>query len=286
MRLANIVVLCVALLVAGIFLTRWIYMGNTTVEINEFVILSDRLPEEFEGFKIAQISDLHDAEFGENNQKLVSVVEGINADIIVITGDIIDSRRLDVAKALSLAERLVTIAPVYYVNGNNESKVKTAYEKLKQGLIGMGVNVLENSSENIEVEGKCITIAGISDPKFDPNLYPGIPKRLVNLHLEAIPDNENFKILLAHRPEYINRYAGKADLVFSGHAHGGQFIFPLIGGILAPGQGLFPKYYGGLYKYGTTDMLVSRGLGNSSFPFRFNNKPVVVVAQLKRRKNT
>jgi len=270
-----------ALLAGIILLVKWFIDGNTDLVTDKVIVSSEKLPNDFDGFKIAQVSDLHDAEFGENNKELISALKQIAPDIIVITGDIIDSRRVNVERALSFSEQAVLIAPVYYVNGNNEFKVPKAYEKLKAGLEKNGVTVLENTSLNIKKGEAEITLVGISDPKFGLEYVNGVVKKPVNLHLDAVPHTENYKILLAHRPEYIKRYAKVTDLVLSGHAHGGQFILPFVGGVLAPGQGFFPKYYDGLYKCGETFMVVSRGLGNSSFPFRINNKPVVVEVELK-----
>ncbi|MBE7020686.1 MAG: metallophosphoesterase [Ruminococcaceae bacterium] len=262
------------------FVVLWIIRGNKTLE-TDFILINDgKIPLDFSGFKIAQISDLHDAEFGENNEQLLLQLKKTEADIIVITGDIIDSRRVDVKKALDFAKQAVAIAPIYYVNGNNESRVPDAYKELKSGLEAYGVTVLENSTVTLRKGISVISLTGISDPKFNKKIGPGWKRNPADIHIDAIPENKNYKILLAHRPEYIDYYAGNANLVFSGHAHGGQFILPFIGGILAPGQGFFPKYYDGLYEYGSTKMIVSRGLGNSSFPFRVNNKPVIVLTEL------
>ncbi len=252
----------------------WIVHDNTALDVRTIPIASKNLPAEFDGFRIAQVSDLHNAEFGKGNQKLISVLEQTDADMIVITGDMVDSRRTDVAVARAFAEQAVQIAPVYYVSGNHEARIPEEYEKLKQELTDAGVIVLEDSSVNVSVKEKTISLVGISEPTFDKER--SVKEQL----LQAVPDDENYKILLAHRPEYINEYAGKVDLVFSGHAHGGQFIIPFVGGLVAPGQGLFPKYYDGLYEDGGTSMIVSRGIGNSIFPFRINNRPVIVVAEL------
>lgn len=264
-----------------VFLIIWIAYSNTVLEINTINIESKHLPTEFNGFRIAQISDLHNAEFGNNNSKLISMLKQVDADIIVITGDVIDSRRTDVDIAILFAEQAVEIAPTYYVNGNHEARIPGKYEKMKQGFVEAGVIVLENSSVDFMVGEETISLVGISDPTFNKESVEGtMESAVINQLLEAVPDNENYKILLAHRPEYINEYVGKVDLVFSGHAHGGQFVIPFVGGLVAPGQGLFPKYYDGLYTHDTTSMIVSRGIGNSIFPFRINNRPEIVVAEL------
>ena len=266
-----------------ILLIIWIAYCNTDLETNKFNIKSENIPAEFDNFRIVQVSDLHNSEFGKNNEKLIEMLKKADADIIAITGDIIDSRRTNVDIALSFANEAVKIAPTYYVNGNHESRVPEEYEKLKQGLTDAGVTILENSSADITIGDETITLIGINDPTFrmelvDDTMEQNIAHQLVSV----IPDNENYKVLLAHRPEYFDVYAGKVDLVLSGHAHGGQFIIPFVGGFVAPGQGFFPEYYTGSYIKENTEMIVSRGVGNSIIPFRINNKPEIIVAELTK----
>ena len=266
-----------------ILLIIWIAYGNTDLEIYKYNVKSEDIPSEFDNFRIVQISDLHNAEFGENNEKLLLMLKQADADIIAITGDMIDSRNTDIDVAISFAQKAVNIAPVYYVNGNHESRVLGEYEKLKQGLTDAGVTILENSSADITIGDEAITLIGINDPTFrmdivDDTMEQNIAHQLVNV----IPDNDNYKVLLAHRPEYFDVYAGKVDLVLSGHAHGGQFRIPFIGGLIAPGQGFFPEYYEGSHIKENTEMIVSRGIGNSIIPFRINNKPEIIVAELTK----
>ena len=261
----------------------WIAYGNTDLEIYKYNVKSEDIPSEFDNFRIVQISDLHNAEFGENNEKLLLMLKQADADIIAITGDMIDSRNTDIDVAISFAQKAVNIAPVYYINGNHESRVLGEYEKLKQGLTDTGVTILENSSADITIGDEAITLIGINDPTFrmdivDDTMEQNIAHQLVNV----IPDNDNYKVLLAHRPEYFDVYAGNVDLVLSGHAHGGQFRIPFIGGLVAPGQGFFPEYYEGSHIKENTEMIVSRGIGNSIIPFRINNKPEIIVAELTK----
>lgn len=266
-----------------ILLIIWIAYGNTDLEIYKYNVKSEDIPSEFDNFRIVQISDLHNAEFGENNEKLLLMLKQADADTIAITGDMIDSRNTGVDVAISFAQKAVNIAPVYYVNGNHESRVLGEYEKLKQGLTDAGVTILENSSADITIGDETITLIGINDPTFrmelvDDTMEQNIAHQLVSV----IPDNDNYKVLLAHRPEYFDVYAGNVDLVLSGHAHGGQFRIPFIGGLVAPGQGFFPEYYEGSHIKENTEMIVSRGIGNSIIPFRINNKPEIIVAELTK----
>lgn len=266
-----------------ILLIIWIAYGNTDLEIYKYNVKSEDIPSEFDNFRIVQISDLHNAEFGENNEKLLLMLKQADADIIAITGDMIDSRNTDIDVALSFAQKAVNIAPVYYINGNHESRVPEEYEKLKQGLTSAGVTVLENESVDITVGEDSITLIGISDPTFRMELVDDTMEQNIAYQLmSVIPDNDNYKVLLAHRPEYFDVYAGNVDFVLSGHAHGGQFRIPFIGGLVAPGQGFFPEYYEGSHIKENTEMIVSRGIGNSIIPFRINNNPEIIVAELTK----
>ena len=276
-------IIMLAIVTVLILLIIWIAYGNTDLEIYKYNVKSEDIPSEFDNFRIVQISDLHNAEFGENNEKLLLMLKQADADIIAITGDMIDSRNTDVDVAISFAQKAVNIAPVYYVNGNHESRVLGEYEKLKQGLTDAGVTILENSSADITIGDEAITLIGINDPTFRMDIvYDTMEQNIAHQLVNVIPGNDNYKVLLAHRPEYFDVYAGKVDLVLSGHAHGGQFRIPFIGGLVAPGQGFFPEYYEGSHIKENTEMIVSRGIGNSIIPFRINNKPEIIVAELTK----
>ena len=260
----------------------WTVCGNTALEVNEYEIVSDGIPQNFEGFRIAQVSDLHNAEFGEGNEKLIQLLSQTDPDIIVVTGDLIDSRQTDIEIALEFARQSIKISPVYYVCGNHEARVRE-YEELKMGLTDVGVIVLENQQVQIIREGESITLIGLDDPSFRTDYLFGDAESVIK---QAIADLQNesddYRILLSHRPELFDIYVDSGvDLVFSGHAHGGQFHLPFIGGLVAPNQGFFPKYDAGLFSEGSTTMIVSRGVGNSIIPIRFNNRPEIVVAELK-----
>lgn len=268
-----------------ILLVGWITWGNSALMVNKFIIENVKVPESFRGFRIAQISDLHNAEFGYKNEKLISMLKGCRPNIIVITGDLVDSRRTDIEVSVSFAKGAVLIAPVYYVTGNHESRIPE-YEDLKKGLEEAGVQVLENESILLEQSGETIILAGVEDPCFGADyLFESEKEVLENNLSDLINDEQQFTILLSHRPEYFDVYAdNNVDLVFCGHAHGGQFRLPFIGGVIAPNQGMFPKYDAGLYTKENTDMIVSRGIGNSILPFRVNNRPEIVLVELQCNK--
>ena len=267
-----LVILCIGI---------WTLWGNTALEVNEYEIVSDRIPEAFAGFLIAQISDLHNAEFGERNEKLIQLLSQTDPDIIVITGDLIDSRHTDIEIALDFARQAVKIAPVYYVSGNHEARVRE-YEDLKMGLAEAGVVILENQKVQITREGEYITLMGIDDPSFQEDYLFGDSESVARQAIENLQnESDGYTVLLSHRPELFNLYVDTGmDLVFSGHAHGGQFRLPFVGGLVAPNQGFIPKYDAGQFTQENTTMIVSRGVGNSIIPIRVNNRPEIVVATL------
>lgn len=264
-----------------LILIVWAAWGNAALELNTYTISSRGLPDTFDGYRIAQVSDLHNAEFGDGNQRLLDMLREAEPDMIAITGDLIDSRKTNIAVALAFAEEAVRIAPCYYVSGNHEARVPE-YRELKAGLEAAGVTVLDDARVEIEISGKSITIIGVNDPSFLADYLTSDAAVMDRKLSELSSEDASFTILLSHRPELFDTYAAHdMDLVLTGHAHGGQFRLPLIGGLIAPNQGLFPKYDDGLYSEGNTNMIVSRGLGNSIIPFRFNNRPEVVLIELK-----
>ena len=276
--------LIIALAILLIILMIWTIWGNTALELNKHTIESNKIPKAFDGYKIAQVSDFHNAEIGEENERLLAMIEAAEPDIIAMTGDMIDSRRTNIETALDFAEKAVKLAPCYYVNGNHELRV-LEYEELKKGLLELGVVVLENESTKTNIKNQEITVIGISDPSLEANELWSVEAEVVNDHLgELIKVDDNYKLVLSHRPELLEIYCeAGADLVLTGHAHGGQIRLPFVGGVIAPHQGFFPEYDGGLYIKEETNMIVSRGIGNSLFPLRFNNRPEVVLIELQAR---
>ena len=268
-----------------IILIGWTLWGNTALEVNEYEIVSDRIPQGFDGFRIAQVSDLHNAEFGEGNSKLIQLLSQTEPDIILLTGDLIDSRQTNIKIALAFAQEAMKIAPVYFVSGNHEARV-SEYEDLKMGLAEAGVIVLENQKVEITREGESITLMGIDDPSFQESYLFGDAESVARQAIDDLQnESDGYTILLSHRPELFELYVETGmDLVFSGHAHGGQFRLPFIGGLVAPNQGFFPKYDAGLFSEENTTIIVSRGVGNSIVPLRFNNRPEIISVDLNLSK--
>lgn len=270
LRVFGVILILIAALIA------WAAIDSRNIDVTRFTVSG--APEAFSGFKIVQISDLHNAEFGTDNQKLIDILKSEAPDAIVITGDLIDARRTNTEIAESFARRCMEIADCYYVPGNHEARLGGTYDAFESALIADGVNVLRNGSVRIRKEMDAIRIIGVDDPAFAK-----ASDAITNLDaaLEAL-SSDDFTILLAHRPELIDEYSKWGiDLVLSGHAHGGQIRLPGIGGLYAPEQGFFPRYTSGNYTMGDTEMIVSRGIGNSAFPLRVNDRPEVVIVTLK-----
>lgn len=269
-------------LVLLLLVTIWTVWGNTALMMSTFSISSSRIPSAFSGFRIAQVSDLHNAAFGKNNERLLKMLSENTPDIIVITGDLVDAQHTDIDIALHFAKEAVQIAPVYYVTGNHEANM-SQYDALRTGLERNGVIMLEDQAIPLGRNDGKITLMGISDPDFSikGDMFGEVPS-MVDTKLRTLMDAENhYSILLSHRPELFETYADcSVDLILSGHAHGGQFRLPFVGGLIAPNQGFFPKYDAGLYTDGSTNMVISRGVGNSIIPFRFNNRPEIVFVEL------
>lgn len=278
MKRRVIVLIIAAVLVLALLI--WLLWANSSPASTQVTVASGALPEAFEGFKIAHVSDLHNAVFGRKNEKLLSLIRAAEPDIIAITGDLIDSRHTDIDSALAFVEAAAEIAPVYYVTGNHESRLD--FDEIEPRLIAAGARVLRNEAEDIEHGGERIRLAGIDDPSFIRT--GGTAEERAAAELEQLGDGGGtFTVLLAHRPELVEVYAEYgAGLVLSGHAHGGQVRLPLLGGLYAPGQGLLPEYDSGLFSLGETQMVVSRGLGNSVAPLRVNNRPELVIVTLSR----
>lgn len=277
-RKKTILALCAAALLALVIWTVW---GNTALVLTEYAVQDPDLPAAFDGFRIAQVSDLHNGEFGRDNGRLLERIRSAQPDIIAITGDLIDSRHTDIPVALAFAERAVEIAPCYYVAGNHESRMEAEYAQLKAGLLALGVVILEDSSAVLERSGETIQIFGVIDPAFEADYWKVLEEDVMEASLRALPQESDFTILLSHRPEFMDMYARyPINLVLSGHAHGGQVRLPGIGGLFAPSQGIFPKYDAGLFEEDGTQMLVSRGLGGRNILLRFNNRPEVVLVTL------
>ena len=263
------------------------YFQNNSIGTTQYNFSSDKVPPNFNGYKIVQLSDLHSKSFGSNQSDLVKKVKKVKPDLIVFTGDLIDSDRYDEKTSLTLMEKLVQIAPVYYVTGNHEWW-SGRFDSLEDKLKDTGVQVMRNTVEDIIIGNDKIQIIGIDDPAKVNESYVErvIAEEDIANSIKGLEEGVNFKILLSHRPELFSLYTQyEFDIVFAGHAHGGQVRIPFVGGLVAPNQGLFPEYSSGMHDVDNTTMIVNRGLGNSIIPVRVFNRPEIVVVALKRVNN-
>ena len=259
---------------------NWISVNNETVHIED-------LPTEFSNFKIVQLSDLHNKEFGEGNKKLLNKINKIHPDMVVITGDMLNNTQEiqnNGGVLIKLLENLNNNYPIYYVTGEHEEGLY--YEdKNKYGKEGTK-EAYEEKLEKLDVTILNDVQTTITRQKAEINLY-GLKEHLsgdiqIKERLSETTEKE-VNILLSHRPFYFEEYADwGADLVFSGDTHGGMIQLPFIGGVIST-EGLLPEYDGGLFQQGNSTMIVSRGLGNNPIPLRINNRPEIVVVTLQNK---
>ena len=258
----------------------FVWWSNNSLQTERFTFSSPRLPAGFDGCVIVQLSDLHGAEFGEDNKELLRQVQSCGPDYIFVTGDLLDQyRQTPHSYAVELCRSLAAVAPTYFVTGNHEWALPDA-RGLKRKLEEAGVTVLANEYVLLERGGERILLAGIDDP----NGYADqkTPEELA-AEIRSAWDG-SFWMLLAHRNNYFpNEYSLLgADLVISGHGHGGLIRLPFTDGLISVERTLLPSYTAGFYREHGSDLFVSRGLGNSGRTFRLFNRPELVVLTLQR----
>lgn len=278
MKKVNVIV-CIVLL---ILISIWIVWETNSIVVTHMEYSNSKISSEFNGYKIVQISDLHNKRFGKNQNNLIDKIKECNPDIIIVTGDLVDKRYYNLDVAMEFINSAINIAPIYYVSGNHEISTEE-YEDIKRKLITANVVVLDNESILLNKNEESIKLLGLLDPSY----YDGTNEHReikLNEELKKLVTNEEFEILLSHRPEILDIYSeNNIDLVFTGHAHGGQIRIPFIGAVIAPHQGLFPIYTEGQYTLNNTTMIVSRGLGTSVIPVRIFNKPEIILLELKSK---
>lgn len=291
----------IILIILAVALAMFLYWQDNSLVTTEYEMESAVLPEALDGCRLIHLSDLHNKGFGTEQKRLIRELERARPDLILITGDLIDKRRSSekrCANAISLLRQAAELAPVFFVAGNHEWQ-SGFYDSLRPQMETLGVTILENQVETLEHGGAGICLIGLTDRASIPgepvghwwNLPGKVRSPIVQEHNEIVKGNLEklcegkggaFQILMSHRPELADIYAeAGVDLAFCGHAHGGQIRLPGIGGLLAPDQGWHPEYCSDAHVVGETVMVVSRGLGNSLFPFRVFNRPEVVAMTLR-----
>ena len=257
------------------------YLISFRIHTVSYSLESDKIREPV---RIAVVSDLHSTWYGKNQKILISRLKQIAPDLILMPGDIIDDKK-GPEGAISFLNQVQQIAPCYYCPGNHEKKGKImTVEEAMNILREAGIPILDNKTLDIVCKGNTLTLCGIQDPRYNKHDDQPVEEDIRMMH-EAGLDHvgKNWTVLLAHRPERAESYAQfPFDLIVSGHAHGGQVRIPgLINGLFAPQQGLFPKLAGGYYQFGTTTLIVSRGLCRRWYLPRIYNPEEIPVIELK-----
>lgn len=276
----------------------WNVYWNQNIMMRTYTCQNSDIPESFKGYRIVQLTDIHSVRNAKQGELIYQKVLQEEPDIICITGDLVDSEYykrngIEGEKyTLWLLEEILKIAPVYMVYGNHEMILLDNPEKneFKVAIEKMGVEIVNNKVFKIYAEDRndYIRLAGIQDPAtlYKNFRFAGIKTN--GDRVEAMLDtvtvgvkSEEFVLLLSHRPEYMEMYDQyPVDVVLAGHAHGGQFRIPFVGGVYAPGQGFFPKYTKGIYETEDLEMCVGVGIGNSTLPLRIFNPPEIVTIVL------
>lgn len=275
MTLRAVVPLALGAAVAG-----WVVRDNIRLTVTRYCVEADELPEEFDGFNIVQVSDLHNARFGKEQRKLMAAIRAEKPDLIAITGDLFHTLKRD--NAYSFLRQAARLAPCYYVSGNHEQRFADYFSAIKPKLESLGARVLDDESEQLLRGGSHITVIGLSDPSFRRTTPP---EQLTEEKLSRL-EASGFTLLLSHRPELFGVYARhNISLALTGHAHGGQVRIPFAHrGLFAVHQGWLPKYTEGIFVENNTKMIVSRSLGNSTLYPKINDPPELVSVTLKRAK--
>lgn len=249
-----------------------LYHGlKNELETVVYEIHSDELSQQV---TIVLVTDLHSCDYGQGQVRLIEAIDLVAPDLIVLGGDIVDDV-LPRDHAISFFEAVAYKYPCYYVSGNHEFW-SGDIEGIKSFITSYGIEVLEGETHIIEVDGQKVSLSGIDDPEVGKD---GWIHQLESVEHQV--DQDLFSILLTHRPEKVKAYQEtQFDLILAGHAHGGQWRIPgILNGLIAPNQGLFPAYAGGLYVWDQQKMIVSRGLAKEStkVPRFFNPLELVVV---------
>lgn len=281
-KVVKILLIIISILFLACLVSIWISYNWLTV--SDFTVTSSKISETF---RMVLISDLHDHQFGRNNEKLVEKIREQVPDLIIIDGDMINGDSKNDDTAVELVRSLTETAPVYYSYGNHEyAYIAAGHDELQADLEDAGAVVLNYQNVDIEVNGNPIRLGGLYEYGFETGMQSAEENERALSYLEGYIDTDRYLIMCAHRPDsfYPWNYADTwgIDLVLSGHLHGGQVIMPGIGGLYSQLEEFFPQYDYGQYKLGDSDMIITRGLGsNPKILPRFNNPPEIVVVDVK-----
>lgn len=283
------------------------HFANKQVFITQYEIVDEEIPQAFDGYRIVQVTDVHSIRSQEQADLLYEKIVAQQPDAVVITGDLVDStyytdennameagtsNKMAGQDTVDFVARLTENYYVYFVYGNHEMVLLDDVDNnpFKVAMEEIGVIFLNNDGVKISKDDESIYMLGIQDPA---TLYKDSDYAEYDTHSErinammenimALKEEDLYTVVLSHRPEYFEEYIKyDADLILTGHAHGGQVRLPIIGGLYAPGQGAFPEYTSGLWEEGGTKMIIGRGIGNSVQIPRIFNPPEINVIILKR----
>lgn len=263
-----------AVLAGAAFLGTCVWALQSALGVSQYEITLPQGQERLDGYKIVQIADLHSADLEE---ELEQALEQLQPNLIVMTGDLVNREDRDFTKALATAALAVRFAPTYFVRGNHEVD-NPDYARLREGLEKAGVTILEDEGVVLEYHGASLNLVGVKDVTAYPSSRAQAIEAMEQTAKGLFVDG-TYHVLLSHRPSLLEAYgACGADLVFSGHAHGGQVRLPVIGAVFAPDQGLLPQITAGVHTAGKAQVVVSRGLGNGTpFPRLWNGPELVSV---------
>lgn len=268
-----------ALLALFALAAGFVYWQNFTLQVEPVELFFESLPPQFDGLRVAELSDLHGRSFGKNNVRLLRTLQKARPDMICICGDLFDEKT-DLTMLEPLLTGLTDIAPVYYVTGNHEWQVKNLREIL-QKMRAWGVTVLENEGRLLSHGGAEMVVAGVHDPCGPYDMKT--PAALVR-ELRSAQGND-FILMLSHRNDELAMWSQLGvQLVLSGHCHGGVVRLPFVGGVFGTRRELFPEYDAGVYRQDGTTLFVSRGLGYTNVHFRLFNRPHVPIMILRSGK--
>ena len=284
----RIIKLIICLFIISIFIFGFLYFENDTLQISNYVVSSTKLPSDFNNFKILQLSDLHSKEFGYENQKLIKKIDNEKPDIIVMTGDMLNTSDDKYDVFLNLSKKLAQKYKVYYVVGNHEEIVNPF--RIMEELKNIGVTVLDNEKVKIKRGKSFIYLYGMwfrviyyknENNSEEKNIFYDLDTMQKAV---GVSDPNAYNILLTHNPIYFATYSKwGADLTLSGHMHGGIIRIPFKGGVLSPERTLFPKYDAGRFNLGGKIMIVNRGLGNETIIPRIFNRPEITIITLENK---
>jgi len=288
---------CLYILILIIFLGLFWYWQNYGLQTTKITLSYNGLPKGFDGYKIAQISDMHGIEFGRGNSALARRIRNFDPDIIVCTGDMISSHARDGQAFMNFLEEIGDKYPIYMCLGNHEqiaqwkefeSESDYGYESFIRQVKEAGVHILDNKSEILEKDGDKIRIIGLTLELYHYSRrdapYADDDLLLRTEYIEEVlgPASGGFNLLLTHNPSYFSEYVKwGADLILAGHMHGGVIRIPFKGGLLSPEHVFFPEYDAGLFEKGDIRMYVNRGLGNSVINVRLFNRPELTEITMK-----